>query len=836
MIHFVPADDTIGYQAKLTVLLMFLSRLISSNCSDSKKFNPSDSPLLVILSTLGITTSTTLLCREKKLKCDRLLPCQNCTKTPGGSAECTYNHDPTKSIPKSRPSTTSPGARTPDLKNTPNLGNHVNIIQGNGGVGVVEELQSRVARLEELLQVSGRLSNIQRSPSQPPSTHRVSKRPNVPTRLVPGLCTLIVKGSRSRYHGQNDRITLLNQFPEAKDFINKSASSNASIINLAKDVQYLQQKSQSHLMMRKETSNQESAAIVSKLREFLPGKLVCDRLLKIYTENFEKSSRILHVPSFLRQYSQFWASPDDKIFQSSAFLPQLTTILAICYKFLDGNSGFDDDQKTYLEMASLELVTAWVDTLSRKQAIDISTLQTETLLLLARQLQLLSPDKLWCATGALVRSAMVMGLHLRPAEFKKISPFHAELRRRIWVTIVQMDLQASIAASMPSIVPDIDFNQLAPANLNDSDFDESTAELPPSKPLYEWTDSLAQVTLAMSLAQQLKLVSLIRDIDPNMDLTEVVREGRKLEEFLRCVPPPLKLDGSLQRSPSHLLDCVLLDIYLRRPFLNLYRLLLWEDRQDDPSFREMQQICLESSVAILSYQDYFDPSVADLDLLSTNLYWTMFQICCKNDVLAAVLSVCQYIKTSTSASHSNESSPGFTQNQLPVTLPSPQTTNAQFSKARLTRIVESTLEGFTKRVGEFGSDLKDVLILSVVMQSVRANGTSDLKENLMHEGAKKALSACRQTLLQSFPNGEIQLPSNNPELNEDSKNTVRATPTVDVSMPAVDQTMYTSQPPYIDTLATLTPDINQFQGDIFDFADTGIFNVDNDWSYNEFWQ
>lgn len=70
-----------------------------------------------------------LRCREKKLKCDRLLPCQNCTKTPGGSAECTYNHDPTKSIPKSRPSTTSPGARTPDLKNTPNLGNHVNIIQ-----------------------------------------------------------------------------------------------------------------------------------------------------------------------------------------------------------------------------------------------------------------------------------------------------------------------------------------------------------------------------------------------------------------------------------------------------------------------------------------------------------------------------------------------------------------------------------------------------------------------------------------------------------------------------------------------------------------------------------
>ncbi|ESZ95928.1 hypothetical protein SBOR_3741 [Sclerotinia borealis F-4128] len=779
-----------------------------------------------------------LRCREKKLKCDRLLPCQNCTKIPGGSAECTYNHDPTKFIPKSRTtSTTSPGNRTPpDLKIISNIGNEVNIIQGNGGGGVVEELQSRVARLEDLLQVSGRLSNIQRSPSQPPKTYKVSKRPNVPTSSIPGLCTLVVKGSRSRYHGQNDRITLLNQFPEAKDFINKSASSNVSIINLAKDVQYLQQKSQGHLNMRKETSSQECAAIISKLREFLPGKLVCDRLLKIYTDNFENSSRILHLPSFLRLYSHFWTSPDDTLFQSSSFLPQLTTILAICYKFLDGNSGFDDDQKTYLEMASLELVTAWIDTLSRKQAIDISTLQTETLLLLARQLQLLSPDKLWCATGALVRSAMVMGLHLRPSEFKKISPFHAELRRRIWITIVQMDLQASTAASMPSIVPDIDYNQLAPSNLNDADFDESTTQLPTSKPLYEWTDSLAQVTLAMSLAQQLKVVSLIRDISPGMDLSEVVREGRKLEEILRRVPAPLRLDGTLQRSPSHLLDCVLLDIYLRRPFLNLYRLLLWEERQDDPSYREMQQLCLESSVTILSYQDYFDPSVADLDLLSTNLYWTMFQICCKNDVLAAVLSVCQYIKTSTSTSQSTESSPGFIQNQYPTSLPSPPASNTHFSKARLTRVVESTLEGFTKRVGEFGSDLKDVLILSVVMQAVRANGTSDLKENLMHEGAKKALSACRQTLLQSFPNGEISLPSANLEVNEENKNNIRATPTVDVSMSNVDQTIYTNQSGYMDQLNTLATDMNQLPSDIFEFTDTGVFNGDNDWSYNDLWQ
>lgn len=73
-----------------------------------------------------------LRCREKKLKCDRLSPCQNCTKLPGGLTECTYNHDHTKTttIPsKSRPSTNSPGERTPDRLTISSIGNNLDITQ-----------------------------------------------------------------------------------------------------------------------------------------------------------------------------------------------------------------------------------------------------------------------------------------------------------------------------------------------------------------------------------------------------------------------------------------------------------------------------------------------------------------------------------------------------------------------------------------------------------------------------------------------------------------------------------------------------------------------------------
>src|SRR5204863_5383637 len=69
------------------------------------------------------------------------------------------------------------------------------------------------------------------------------------------------------------------------------------------------------------------------------------------------------------------------------------------------------------------------------------------------------------------------------------------------------------------------------------------------------------------------------------------------------------------------------------------------------------------------------------------------------------------------------------------------------SKASLTRIVENTLDGLTRRIGEMGSDLKDVLFLEVALQSVRARGSAQQKESRMYQGAKKTLSACRQHLL-----------------------------------------------------------------------------------------
>ncbi|KAB8071004.1 fungal-specific transcription factor domain-containing protein [Aspergillus leporis] len=683
-----------------------------------------------------------LRCREKKLKCDRVTPCQNCTKA-GCSGDCTYSQGSASSEPlpmaKRAHLSIYDAARRPDQ--------HLELGRATG-VGILEDLQQRVIRLEERFAPGTQMNNsaavIDSLPSHA-SGQRPSKISPESSSSRPFLGTLVVKGDRTRYHGQNNRITLLNQFAEAKEFI-AQCTKDSSIVGLAKEVQFLQGKLQHQIASPVSTLAGDVSPELVQLHASLPAKAVCDRLLDTYTTNFEKIFRIIHVPSFLRQYAQFWAEPDHESYRSSsAFLPQLTAICAISVSLERQSTRVNDLALwDYLNGTALIAIKEWLRKISRKQRTDLAPLQADTLLLLARRLRLVSAEELWRATGTLVRSAMVMGLHLNLSECTELSIFQAEIRRRLWITIVEMDLQASATAGMPVMISQHDIGP-PPANLNDSDMDESTTELQPPRPLSQWTDSLTQVSLATSLPERVRAMALVRRVDQRPDFDKLVQQGRKIEECLRQIPAPLKAEQTsmIGDSPAVLLNRVLLDVYTRRPLLCLYRSVVLGNRGDGPAFLEIHRVCLESSVAILSHQDYFDPNVADLEIFDSNAYWDLFQILCNGDVLWAALSVCGCIK------HANQRIPNCNLSGI--------TAQGMHSKASLTRTVENTLDSLTLRIGEAGSNLKDILLLSVVLQSIRARGSAQLQEHWMSQGAKKALSACRQHLLPAVAENSLAI-------------------------------------------------------------------------------
>ncbi|GJP92881.1 Zn2Cys6 transcription factor [Aspergillus niger] len=760
-----------------------------------------------------------LRCRKKKLKCDRVMPCENCSKA-GCAPDCVFHPSPdgvdnVPDQPSAKRMHLPPDFPFPsDPRGDPAS---ARLPPPPAAIGLLEDLQQRLQRVEEVLSLkpltrsyAGSLKDVVARDASP-SVRQTTPSTHAPP--YPGTLVVKGKGTRSRYHGQNNRTTLLHQFSEAREFIERCTKDSA-ILGLAKEVQFLQSKSKMPMSSPESMPDLDYSPELLQMQSSLPSKAVCDRLVNLYTTNFERTLRMLHVPSFLRQYADFWNAPGPDAERSAAFLPQLTAVLAAALPLEDPSFRLEYSSVwEYLQTPAVNLVRVWLQKLGRKQRTELVSLQIEALVLLARRLRLASQEELWRATGTLVRSAMVVGLHLDLSGNKQLSPFQIEVRRRLWITIVEMDLQTSIASGMPVTIPDLDFDPLIPTNLNDTDFDESTTELPPAKPLHEWTDTLAQVTLASSLPHRIRAMSMVRTSSPGMDLRDIVKQGRRLEECLRQIPPPLKLDPSPIHGetpgPALLLNRVLLDVYMRRPLLCLYRPIVMGESREDQLFLEIEQACLESSLVVLSYQDYFDPNVADLDVFKSTAYWDVFQLFCKNDIPWAALSVCGYMKLS-NQQHSGAPTP-----MAPAPAYSPSQPTTTHTKASLTRIVENTLDGLTRTIGETGSNIKDVMLLAVVLQSVRARGSAELKERWMQQGAVKALSACRQHLLPSVAQQSFAF--NLTDFAQMLQTTQPIFPTT--TDPGYTPSTQPQLPDFLAESSALATEFNNFRGDPFAFED-----------------
>lgn len=95
---------------------------------------------------------------------------------------------------------------------------------------------------------------------------------------------------------------------------------------------------------------------------------------------------------------------------------------------------------------------AWLSTPFEKAKLHISAIQIQCLLIIARQYCSISGDLVWISAGSLLRMAMQMGFHRDPASLPKIGILQGEMRRRLWATIIELNIQSSINSGMPLLI------------------------------------------------------------------------------------------------------------------------------------------------------------------------------------------------------------------------------------------------------------------------------------------------------------------------------------------------------------------------------------------------
>ncbi|KAI9716677.1 MAG: hypothetical protein M1812_005215 [Candelaria pacifica] len=686
-------------------------------------------------------------CRRKKLKCDRSLPCTQCWKA-GIALQCTYkklegslsnaqahNTDGSESDSVERARKT---ARIASKGCTPNQGSSSDLFKSQPSskvrqpknIGVVEDLQCRVAQLERLL--LDRPHGLLVGP-EGDGTHGQARG-----LISPGQAGFFcIDGQRSQFHGQGHKVALLREFEEAQGFIHK-CSADVTIRSKMKQFHSLHKAFMRNPKAPKAGSLSVCSSTISSLSTLLPSRTVCDRLLKIYFDNFETNFRVLHAPTFMKEYNNFILDRDSSALPFVNFLPQLVTVLGISISLDESDAiGYDYDFEG-IESAttSCGLVQAWLDSLDWKSRIQLSTLRTQTLLLLAQQTRSTRNDNLWSSTGALIRAAMTMGLHRDPKEIPEISVFEREQRRRLWMTIVELDLQTSLTSGMPTMVGEADFTCTPPANVDDSELFEGMTEPPTSRSPREWTDSLFQVILATSLPQRLRAIKLANNFDNKPGPTEALELGRLIENSL-CGLPEVPSCGSVftkeDQKPGRLFGRVMLDVYIQRALFCLYRPFILQASRSH-LLPETRRVCVQYSLVVLCHQDFFDPEVADLDVVKSRKYWELFHMFCNNDIIQAAFTICLEIKRMSLAPLSG--SRGSTSEDKALT----------WTKASLTRTVENVIDSLARLSYRSQSDLRDPLCLCLVLQSVRSNSSDERKEVMMREGATSLITSCQEHL------------------------------------------------------------------------------------------
>lgn len=205
---------------------------------------------------------------------------------------------------------------------------------------------------------------------------------------------------------------------------------------------------------------------------------------------------------------------------------------------------------------------------------------------------------MWVSIGSLVHGAMAIGLHRDPKHFSSMSVFHAELRRRLWATVLDLVAQSSLDAWMPPRISPDEFDTEPPSNINDDEINELTAVLQPY-PKDTFTSTSVQLALLNSLPTRLRIVQLLNSICPDRSYPRVLALISELTSALENNAALFKSNNSNDNIGPVSFQRNLLD-YLTRRFLLPLPFPFTHQARTNPLFHYSLKVSLDAALALVS--------------------------------------------------------------------------------------------------------------------------------------------------------------------------------------------------------------------------------------------
>ena len=538
-----------------------------------------------------------LECRRRKLSCDREFPCHRCLQS-GTPERCEYETRPGLAPPnklglpptalaglEARLSLPSTGGESPYFRKDSRESDRI------------RRLELEVAQLKNLLvkQVSLDGSTVQdRSPL---AHHRSDAEAELEVEVPPFLQTqqsgadkeelrfFRGKEFKTRYFGPHSAFLAFQEVCRASPLLfsplNYAADTVAQLTGLCPFMKETSKEWLRPLHIHQTKDRHKDAELRDRkfrepdlaLESLLPSREETDNLVNIYLDQFEQVHRIVHIPSFRRDYAKFWLPSEPR---NAAFTAMVLAIMGIS-SCLGAQLPHRFEKMVSCSHANalrwVEAADQWQERQSQKHRRLIHY-QIACLVYLAKRVNTLKKKRFWKSAGAMTQDAIGVGLHREPSHMcDKISPFNQEMRRRLFATIQSYDLQASFDHGLPSILCSLHYDVNPPRNIDDDEFDEDTKELPPSRPTTEYTFSSYQQISRHSLPLRLELSRVLTGPRDELDYDGVIRYTNEINQEIDSLPSWDVSDSASDQGvlKKPLLAYTLLHIQLRQYIIPLHQ-------------------------------------------------------------------------------------------------------------------------------------------------------------------------------------------------------------------------------------------------------------------------
>ncbi|KAF1942115.1 hypothetical protein EJ02DRAFT_346248 [Clathrospora elynae] len=473
-------------------------------------------------------------CRRRKLKCDRELPCNRCNKG-GTSGSCAYesegyalvSENPEERLTKRQrqisTQQTNPvteGCRLshldiPKLSKPPEF-----MISDITAEDRVKQLERQVNSLEQQLVAQKR--SVEKKTSGIAGFYSENEV-NPPTCLRGSL-----KGRQygTFFYGPTSPISIMAHFPDLRVFM-KSVYHNSTAQRLAQDMKHFENRS---LMLRPSYR----ASSFPNLRSLLPDRSTANQLVRRYLDTFETTYRIVHIPSFETAYQSYWDS--DR--QDDADMDALVLAILACTicTSTHNNPRYNHQGSTFHSKAIfwIKACEAWLKRQSSKHKT-LGSLQVRCLRLLALSATSHKAKDYYQEIQAHMAIMKSIGMHRDPVHFgSRCSAFESEMRRRLWATSMELELQASLDKA--SMLSSLEHDCLSPRNINDADLHVDSEELPPSWPIDVFTESSFLFHSTQTIGLRTKLCALANSLQASLSFQEAVRYTELVQKCMKDTP------------------------------------------------------------------------------------------------------------------------------------------------------------------------------------------------------------------------------------------------------------------------------------------------------------